>query len=111
MFFVKIMIMMKKEIFQGVVHKVPADLRAALISDSRALAKWNDLTPLARNEWICWVTFVKKDETRKEHVKRTTSELKEGMRRPCCWLGCPHRRDKSISSSVQYVLNRRSKSK
>jgi len=81
-------------ISSGVAHKVPADLRAAFISDTNALAKWNDLTPLARNEWICWVIFVKKEETRKEHIKRVVSELKEGMRRPCCWLGCPHRRSK-----------------
>ena len=93
----------------GVVHKVPADLHEALASDLQALNLWEDLTPLARNEWICWVTFVKKDETRKEHVKRTISELKEGMRRPCCWIGCIHRTDKSISRSVQYVLSKRRK--
>ena len=97
-----------KKIAAGTVHKIPADLREALTSDPNALAIWEDLTPLARNEWICWVTFVKKDETRKEHVKRTVSELKEGMRRPCCWLGCIHRTDKAISPSVQGVLNRRS---
>ena len=76
--------MTKKDISSGVVHKIPGDLREALISDLKALVVWENLTPLARNEWICWVTFVKKDETRKEHVKRTINELKEGMRRPCC---------------------------
>ena len=91
----------------GVAHKVPADLKGALSSDSKALEKWESLTPLARNEWICWVTFVKREETRKDHVKRTVKELKEGKRRPCCWLGCIHRADKKISPSVQYVLNRR----
>ena len=101
--------MTKKLVSSGVVHKVPADLREALTSDPKALEVWENLTPLARNEWICWVTFVKKDETRKEHIKRTTSELKERMRRPCCWLGCIHRTDKLISSSVQAVLDRRSK--
>ncbi len=100
---------MKKIILQGVVHKVPVDLRAAFDSDAKALAKWNDLTPLARNEWICWITFVKQDETRRNHVKRVISELKEGMRRPCCWLGCPHRRDKPVSPSVQAVLAKQSR--
>ena len=100
---------MSKTISVGVVHKVPTDLRKALTADRAALAIWEDLTPLARNEWICWVTFVKKDETRKEHVKRTITELKEGMRRPCCWLGCIHRKDKLVSPSVQAVLDRRSK--
>src|SRR5512146_238668 len=100
---------MSRTISAGVVHKVPADLRKALASDKAALEIWQDLTPLARNEWICWVTFVKKDETRNEHVHRTIRELKEGMRRPCCWFGCPHRKDKPLSPSVQYVLARRSK--
>lgn len=93
-------------ISSGVVHSVPADLREALTSDGKALVLWEDLTPLARNEWICWVTFVKKDETRRDHVKRTISELKEGMRRPCCWLGCIHRKDKPLSPSVQAVLSK-----
>ncbi len=100
---------MSKTISAGVVHKVPADLRRALISDAAVLEIWEDLTPLARNEWICWVTFVKQDETRKEHVAGTISELKGGMRRPCCWIGCIHRKDKPISPSVQYVLAGRSK--
>jgi hypothetical protein len=101
--------MANKQISSGTVHKMPSDLRKALTSDRAALAVWEELTPLARNEWICWVTFVKKQETRIDHVKRVISELKEGMRRPCCWIGCLHRTDKSISPSVQAVLNRRSK--
>ncbi len=98
--------MTKKDISDGVVHKVPADLREALTSDPKALVAWESLTPLARNEWICWTAFVKKPETRKQHVERVRTELKEGMRRPCCWLGCIHRTDKPISPSVQYVLNK-----
>lgn len=100
---------MTNHVSSGTVHTVPADLHHAFLSDSKALAVWEDLTPLARNEWICWVTFVKKEETRKEHVTRTISELKEGMRRPCCWLGCIHRTDKPMSSSVQYVLSKQRK--
>ncbi|MBW8815203.1 MAG: YdeI/OmpD-associated family protein [Caulobacterales bacterium] len=75
----------------GVVHELPDDLRAALVSDPAALAKWEDITPLARNEWICWVQSVKKPETRRHHIERTGAELKAGKRRPCCWPGCPHR--------------------
>jgi|SRR3989344_3452567 len=96
--------MTKKNISSGVVHKVPADLRVALTSNPKALAVWESLTPLARNEWICWVEFVKKEETRNEHVKRVRTELLEGKRRPCCWLGCIHRTDKAISPSVQWAL-------
>ena len=75
----------------GVVHKLPPDLREALMFDEAARAKWEDITPLARNEWICWIEAVKKPETRRHHVERTVNELKEGKRRPCCWPGCPHR--------------------
>lgn len=83
---------MNKNISAGVVHKVPTDLREALQSDSKSLELWEGLTPLARNEWICWVTFVKKEVTRINHVKRVVRQLKEGKRRPCCWVGCMHRK-------------------
>lgn len=96
-------------ILGGTVHKVPEDLREALTSDPKALEAWESLTPLARNEWICWTIFVKKEDTRKEHVERVRTELKEGKRRPCCWLGCIHRKDKPISNSVQYVLSKQHK--
>lgn len=83
--------MSKKEISTGSIHQLPADLRQALISNKTALAVWEDITPLARNEWICWTISVKKAETRKEHVVKAISKLKAGMRRPCCWGGCVHR--------------------
>jgi hypothetical protein len=83
--------MNKKALSPGAVHSVPADLRKVLISDPVARAKWEDITPLARNEWVCWVISVKKPETRRQHIERVRTELKEGMRRPCCWPGCPHR--------------------
>ncbi len=103
--------MLNKVISSGTAHKLPDDLRKALTADKAALAVWEDLTPLARNEWICWVTFVKLDATRKDHVQRSISELKEGKRRPCCWLGCTHRTDKKVSPSVQAMLDKRSKKK
>ncbi len=81
----------RQKISTGVVHKVPADLRKAFASDLKASVAWEDITPLARNEWICWVMSVKKPETRKLHILRTRTELKEGKRRPCCWAGCTHR--------------------
>lgn len=73
------------------VHKIPPDLRKALLSHPKALAIWNDITPLARNEWICWVIGAKLIETRERRIERTHKELVEGMCRPCCWPGCMHR--------------------
>jgi hypothetical protein len=100
-----------KKLAGGVVHTLPPDLRKALAADTKALAVWESLTPLARNEWICWTISVKTPETRSNHIKRVVSELKEGMRRPCCWIGCIHRTDKKISPSVQGILNKRAKTK
>jgi len=101
--------MHQKTISGGTAHELAPDMRKALASDRAARAAWEDLTPLARNEWVCWVTFVKKEETRKEHVERMIGQLKDGKRRPCCWIGCIHRKDKPISPSVRAVLDRRSK--
>ncbi len=102
---------MSKKISGGVAHDMPADLQKALMADSKAQALWENLTPLSRNEWICWTTSVKKKETRGEHVKRVVSELKEGMRRPCCWIGCVHRKDKQMSRSQNWALERKTKKK
>ena len=103
--------MTNEDIADGTVHKLPADLRKALLSAPKALAAWQSLTPLARNEWICWTITVKQQKTRDEHVRRVISELQEGVRRPCCWIGCIHRTDKPISPSVQWALNKQSRSK
>lgn len=84
----------KIDIATGVVHETPDDLKEALISNLALLTKWNNLTPLQRNEWICWVTSVKMLETRKNHIKRLSDEILDGKRRPCCWPGCPHRSSK-----------------
>ena len=73
------------------VHELPEDLRAALASNANALTAWQDITPLARNEFICWVEDGKKEATRDRRIRRTQEELEEGMRRPCCWPGCAHR--------------------
>jgi len=67
------------------------DLYKALTLDESALERWEDLTPLARNEWICWIISNKKSDTRIKHIKRTVTELLQGKRRPCCWAGCSHR--------------------
>lgn len=101
--------MSPKAISGGVAHPMPADLRAALTSDKAALEKWESLTQLARNEWICWTISVKQAETREEHVSRVVSELKEGMRRPCCWIGCIHRKDKPMNATQKWMTQKRTK--
>jgi uncharacterized protein YdeI (YjbR/CyaY-like superfamily) len=75
----------------GVVHKLPADLREALTANTPALDAWKDITPLARNEFSCWVEDAKQKMTRERRIRRTQEELEEGKRRPCCWPGCKYR--------------------
>ncbi len=86
-----IKISMTKKISTGMVHKMPSDLQKAVFSLPAAKAIWDDITPLARNEWICYVTSGKKAETRDIRIEKAISKLKGGMRRPCCWAGCQHR--------------------
>jgi uncharacterized protein YdeI (YjbR/CyaY-like superfamily) len=75
----------------GVIHDLPPDLQAELTAQATALEAWQDITPLARNEFICWVEDAKQQATRERRIRRTREELDEGMRRPCCWPGCKHR--------------------
>lgn len=87
--------MPNEDIAPSALHEIPDDIEKVLLSNAEILEKWNSLTPLARNEWICWVTIVKKEETRKEHIQRLQEDLLAGKRRPCCWPGCPHRNEKA----------------
>ena len=80
-----------QELPGGVVHEMPGDLGGALLASAVALAAWHDITPLARNEFICWVEDAKQPATRRRRIRRAVEELEEGMRRPCCWPGCKHR--------------------
>jgi uncharacterized protein YdeI (YjbR/CyaY-like superfamily) len=76
----------------GIVHVLPADLEESLLGLPRAFVTWRSITPLARNEWICWVTSPKKAETRAKRIAWGCESLARGKRRPCCWPGCPHRK-------------------
>ena len=102
---------MSNDLPGGVVHELTGELRDALLADDSLAEAWRSLTPLARNEWLCWIQSGKQEATRKRHFERALVELSEGVRRPCCWIGCIHRADKEISPSVQYILNRSKKSK
>lgn len=80
------------ELLNGILHETPNDLQATILSNELLVEKWNKLTPIQRNEWICWVITVKKEETRIKHLKRFVEDFNAGKKTPCCWPGCPHRR-------------------
>lgn len=76
---------------RGVAHSTPSYIARTFAVHKEILAAWKDITPLARNEWICWITSAKKPETRAHRLDRAVAELRQGKRRPCCFAGCPHR--------------------
>lgn len=65
--------------------EVPDDMQEALDSSVKAKALWNDITPMARWDWVRWVRAVKTEETRKNHLEVMLDKLNKGMRRPCCF--------------------------
>ena len=73
------------------MHTLPGDFKKAISAIPKVKELWQVITPLARNEWICWVTSGKKAETRNIRIEKAISKMKGGMRRPCCWAGCTHR--------------------
>ena len=89
---------------QGTVHEANEDFRAAIQSDPKLILLWENLTPLGRNEFICWVEDAKQSTTRRRRIERTCDELLEGKKRPCCWADCIHRTDKAPSRWQQAVL-------
>jgi hypothetical protein len=95
---------MKTTLSGGLVHELPTDLVSALTKTKKVIALWESLTPIARNEFICWVEDAKQKATREKRIKRTVEELLEGQKRPCCWVGCIHRTDKKPSKWQQDVL-------
>lgn len=95
---------MSEEFLHGTVHQAQDDLRGAIEGDPEIFSLWQSLTPLGRNEFICWVDDAKQAVTRERRIQRTGEELMEGKKRPCCWAGCIHRTDKAPSKWQQDVL-------
>jgi hypothetical protein len=65
--------------------RVPADLRKALAASPKARALWSDITPIARRDWIAWITSAKRSETRARRIDNACDMLAAGKRRVCCF--------------------------
>ncbi len=91
-FFTGILLVMRStRLSAGTIHKTPEYVRVLLLASKDASKTWNDITPLARNEWICWIQQAKKEETKVRRLKIMLDKLVSGERRPCCFAGCIHR--------------------
>ena len=67
--------------------RVPMDLRKALAAAPRAQALWADITPIARRDWILWISSAKQPETRRSRIEKACAMLGSGKRRVCCFGG------------------------
>ena len=67
--------------------RMPEDLLEALAAAPRAQALWVKITPMARRDWIRWVTSPKQEETRQHRIETGCDMLTKGNRRPCCFPG------------------------
>jgi uncharacterized protein YdeI (YjbR/CyaY-like superfamily) len=83
------------KILPGILHDVPDMLKTQLKKSPKILENWNELTEIARNEFICWITMAKKVETQEKRLGIALDKLEKGEKRPCCWPGCPHRNPKA----------------
>ncbi len=90
--------MAQKKLIISALHRTPTDLRKAIASDQVAKNLWADITPLAKNEWVCWVMSAKQEKTRTRRIAVGLDKMRNGMRRPCCWEGCPHRAKQTEST-------------
>ena len=65
--------------------RVPVDVRKALAAAPAARAQWSSLTPVARRDWIHWITSGKKAGTRERRIITACDMLASGKRRACCF--------------------------
>ena len=81
---------MQKSVREPELARVPSDLHKVLAASPKAKAQWDDLTPIARRDFISWVDSAKQQETRKRRVKSVPGRLASGKRRPCCYVARAH---------------------
>lgn len=65
--------------------KIPTDLEKALAGNPTASKTWEDITPMARWDWIRWIRSTNNPETRRIRIEKTFSKFKDGKRSPCCF--------------------------
>ena len=84
--------------------RVPAELRKALEAAPPAQALWAQITPMARRDWILWISSAKQEETRRRRIENGCDMLASGKRRPCCMPGINWRtKDSDVTSAETWL--------
>lgn len=78
---------------------IPVDLRQALKTNPKAHDSWQDITPIARRDWISWIDSAKQAKTRKRRIKNTCEMLASGKRHPCCFSVVPMNLYKALGNN------------
>jgi uncharacterized protein YdeI (YjbR/CyaY-like superfamily) len=81
------------------MEKMPADLNRIFTSNPKVKAKWNELTPIARRDFISWIEGAKQQDTRKRRIDRIPSMLASGKKRPCCYAIVPMNLYKALNAN------------
>jgi uncharacterized protein YdeI (YjbR/CyaY-like superfamily) len=89
---------MQTTLSPSALHPIPKMLQEDMAMYPNSVAVWEDITPLARNEWICWITSAKQEQTQRKRMRVMHDMMAQGKRRPCCWPGCPHREKNNNNS-------------
>lgn len=80
------------------MEKIPADFKKALLANSKVKALWDDLTPIARRDFISWIESAKQEKTRARRIDVACSKLLAGKRRPCCYAVVPMNLYKALAT-------------
>lgn len=75
--------------------KAPVDFEKIISNNPKVKKTWDEITPIAKNEWICFLTSTKTEKGKEQRYARAEDQLAKGQKRPCCWPGCPHRNPNS----------------
>lgn len=79
------------------MDKILKNLTNILSQNTSARKQWEDITPLARRDFLSWILSTHNEETRMKRMKKSCSILAQGKRRPCCFSLVPLELTRTLS--------------
>lgn len=66
--------------------EIPKDFLKVLNASPKEIQDlWQEITPMARWEWVRWINETRNQATRKRRIEVSISKMESGKRRPCCF--------------------------